>query len=243
MIFKSIKVVVRLAVAAVALGVFMMLAAEAPQVHGTYIRSKVGSQVFRITNRKGNSGGTGFAVRGDSGKVYTMTNAHVCRIDGGKIYANLANGRKIPLQILEFSEEHDLCIASAVPKLKGLKLASSVAVGEELGVVGHPKLMPLTLSRGELIGYQNVIVLVDEQECDDTEQGAAYKTVLSLFGPVCILDVEGALSNILILPGNSGSPVVNFWGNITAVAFAADARDGWGILVPLKYVKAFLRNY
>lgn len=243
MIFKAIKVVVRLAVATGALGLFMMLAAEAPGVHGSYIRSKVGSQVFRITNRQGNSGGTGFAVKADSGKVYTLTNAHVCRIDGGRIYANLSNGRKIPLRIVEFSEEHDLCLASAVPKLGGLKLASSVAIGEELGVVGHPKLMPLTLSRGELIGYQNVIVLVDQNECNETEVGAIYKTVESLFGPVCIMDVEGALSNIPILPGNSGSPVVNFWGNVTAVAFAADGSDGWGILVPLAYVQRFLKAY
>ena len=246
MLKKSIKLAInlkiKLLIAAVALAAILGIALEAPVLHNQYIRSKVGSQVVMLTNKAQTGGGTGFAVQAPSGEVYTLTNAHVCRIKGG-LFTMLRHGRKIRMNIIEISDTSDLCLLNGIKGMEGLKLASGVDIGEELGLVGHPKLMPLTLSRGQLIGYDRALVLVSPGPCEDGMDPPSYVTVEALFGLVCVLDVKAGYTNVVALPGNSGSPMVNFFGNVVGVLFAADGDVFWGLIVPLKQVKDFLKPY
>lgn len=226
-----------------AAAIILAIAIKAPQLHGDYIRSSVGSQVVMLTNKAGNSGGTGFAVKTPSGDVLTLTNAHVCGLadEKGQVYAKTADRRAIPIKVKESYDKADLCLLEKVPGMTGITVASGVSIGEELGLVGHPKLMPLTLSRGQLIGYGDVAVLVSMEPC--AEEGGMYKTVMSMFGPVCIEISRAAYTNIPSLPGNSGSPVVNLFGHLTGVLYAGDSSVNWGILVPLEAVQDFLKAY
>jgi S1-C subfamily serine protease len=227
--------------AAIVVASFGFLMVKAPQYHSSYIRNKVGSQVFLITNKKGDSGGTGFAVKAPSGRVYTLTNAHVCGVaENGVVYASSASMRKIPLQIIEKSINTDLCLLTSIPNKDGLEIGKSVQLGEQIGLVGHPHLMPITLSKDELIGYQDVKVLIDEGPCEVDE--GMYKTYDSFFGSVCVEEFEAGLSNVPSLGGNSGSPVVNISGDVIAVLFAGNAAN-WGILVQLKDITQFLKAY
>lgn len=219
---------------------FMMV--KAPQYHANYIRGKVGSQVFMITNEEGNSGGTGFEVRAKSGKVYTMTNSHVCGLqdEHGIVWASSATMRKIPLHVIEKSVNTDLCILTAVGDSKGLQLADSVEIGEQIGLVGHPRLMPITLSKGELIGYAQVQVLAEQTTCE--KEVGMYHTVMSDWGPVCLEILKAGLTNVPALGGNSGSPVVNIQGDVVAVLFAGSDAN-WGTVVSLSDIKEFLGAY
>src|SRR6266853_4157241 len=216
------------------------IAVKAPQIHGDWIRRSVGSQVVMITNETGNHGGTGFAVKAPSGQVLTLTNAHVCELFACNLYVRSDTSLPIPLQIIEVSKVSDLCLLSGIGRLSGLKLASGVDLGEELGLVGHPKLMPLTLSRGQLIGYANIAVQVSEEPCK-TEEGM-YKNVMSFFGPVCVEINRSALTTIPALGGNSGSPVVNVFGHVVGVLYAGDSRDNWGILIPLEAIQEMMKE-
>jgi S1-C subfamily serine protease len=235
-VIKGIKIGL-LASAVLAIGI------KAPQFHGDYIRSKVGSQVVMLTNKEGNSGGTGFAVKTPSGDVLTLTNAHVCGLAdaNGTVYAKRDGGRPLPLHVIEAYDKADLCLISKMPGMTGISVAGSVSIGEELGLVGHPRLLPLTLSRGQLIGYGDVAVLVDEGPCK--EEGGMYKNVMTMFGPACVEVMRSAFTNIPAFGGNSGSPVVNIFGNVTGVLYAGDNNVNWGILVPLEAVKDFLKDY
>lgn len=228
------------AVAILALLAFMMV--KAPQYHANYIRSKVGSQVYMITNESGNSGGTGFEVRAKSGKVYTVTNSHVCGLqdENGIVWASSATMRKIPLHVIEKSNTTDLCILTAVGSARGLELADSVDIGEQIGLVGHPSLMPITLSKGELIGYAQVKVLAAETTCE--KEVGMYHTVESNWGPVCLEVIQAGLTNVPSLGGNSGSPVVNIKGDVVAVLFAGSEAN-WGVVVSLADIKEFLAAY
>lgn len=238
----AIKVKLKLLAVAAAVALILGLALEAPILHNKYIRTKVGSQVIMLTNKAGNGGGTGFAVQAPSGEVYTLSNAHVCRISGG-LYTQLPNGRKIKMNILEISDASDLCLLNGIKGLGGLDLAGSVDIGEDMGLVGHPKLMPLTLSRGSLIGYGRALVMVAAGMCPDEMEPPTYNSIDGFFGPVCVMDVTAGFTNITALPGNSGSPVVNIFGNVVGVLFASDTDVYWGLIVPLKEIKSFLKPY
>ncbi len=219
---------------------FMMV--KAPQYHADYIRNKVGSQVFMITNKAGNSGGTGFEVRAKSGKVFTLTNSHVCGLQNEKgiVWASSATMRKIPLHVIEKSDITDLCLLTPVGASKGLELADSVEIGEQIGLVGHPRLMPITLSKGELIGYAQVEVLAEQMPCE--KEGGMYHTVNTSWGPVCLEIIKAGLTNVPALGGNSGSPVVNINGNVVAVLFAGSDAN-WGVVVSLADIRDFLGAY
>jgi hypothetical protein len=126
--------------------------------------------------------------------------------------------------------------------MTGLSVAGSVGIGEQIGLVGHPQLMPLTLSRGELVGYASIFVLVDMAPCKPNA-APMYQSVPTPFGRVCVMQVEAGLTNVIALSGNSGSPMVNIFGNLVGVLFAASSDSNWGNIVPLKEVKEFLKEY
>lgn len=216
---------------------------KAPEWHGEYIRKHVGSQVVMLTDKTGRMGGTGFALQMPSGEVLTMTNAHICELEKKtRIYAHVGR-KKIPLEIVESSKAVDLCLLSGIPSMSGLDVADKVAVGQEIGIVGHPALMPLAVNRGHLLGYEKVIVLAAEGPCE--EEGGMFKTEESWMGPVCTEQFNAGLTTVIVLGGNSGSPVIDFYGNVVGVLFAGSGPDmaNWGIIVPLAALKDFIKEY
>lgn len=132
----------------------------------------------------------------------------------------------------------------------GLGIASSYTLGESAYAVGHPQLEPLSVSSGELsaeIIVQIVVGMnVEAKDCS----GNTYELITDLppmmkfFGVnnVCIRKLPANTSSIVISPGNSGSPVVNIYGNIVAIVFAANQSGTRSYHVPLRDVKEFLNN-
>jgi len=238
-----IKLIVKPVLALSLLGTASYGILKAPEWHGEYIRRKVGSQVVMLTDKSGERGGTGFQLQMPSGEVLTMTNAHVCELESlGQIYAR--QGRRIhPMTILEKSKKADLCLLNGIPKMTGLEVADSLTVGQEMGVVGHPALMPLAVSRGHLLGYKEVAILINEGVCK--EEGEMYKTIEDDWGPLCVEQFNAGLTTVVVLGGNSGSPVVDFYGNVVGVLFAGHGPSGgnWGIIVPLSALKEFIKDY
>lgn len=231
----------------------------APQVHRSYLRSEVGSKVYVVRGSyDGRGGGTGFAVKAPSGKSYIVTNDHVCAAsqDKSTMFVHDDSGLGIPRQILERSVYSDLCILEGMPGVEGLTVSYAPSPGDELYVVGHPRLMPLTVSHGEMIGQQTVSIPIgmvsEELKCDQPKNvmlplptlifGVAPDPLYS--GPmVCLERIKDAyLTNVIIQPGNSGSPVVDALGNVVAVVFAGDGL-GWGVMVSNIDLRIFLALY
>lgn len=220
-----------------------------PEYHYEYVRNVVSAKVVKITNFDKTSGGTGFHVRSPSGKTYILTNAHVCSIEkDGEVLVTDENEHSMIRKVIERSDFTDLCLVEGVPGTKGLLLGSEPKIGEIVAVIGHPKLMPTTVSRGEIIGQQEIDVIdhVIESKDDKCDLPKNRKDEMDFFFfrlPVCLIHIQAYLSNVVILPGNSGSPVVNFYGHVVAVAFAGDSQSNWGFFVTLKDVKKFLKKY
>lgn len=259
--------ILHVAMIMVAVMCLAVIAANGPTLHKAWLRSKVGNNVYRVlyadeTGRV-RGGGTGFAVVAPSGVSYILTNAHVCEIFKGTINVELHDGRLLPRQILEISKTTDLCLVEGVPGQEGLELASRVDVGQTLALIGHPVLQPLSIMVGDIVGKSLVefpyaeiadkdtpeeIIearhMMTEAQCISQPKFKA-KTIEFWGMPirVCMLSLVAYETTITAHGGNSGSPVVNFWGNVSGVLYAGSSQTNWGLVITLDDVKAFLAPY
>lgn len=224
-----------------------------PQLHNLYIRNKVGSVVVKITNVQGTSGGTGFHVKAASGKTYILTNNHVCEIE---LRSNLITiespitGRKIQRQIVERFKKHDLCLIEGVPEVEGISVGSEQSPGDLVFTTGHPRLVPLTVSKGEVIQEREIELVhsfnTTEKECPGRFIDLSDNFGAAMFGleNVCLIDRISKEFTASIYPGSSGSPVVNTYGNLVGVVFAGSSRvPTENFYVPLRFVEELLSIY
>ncbi len=224
----------------------------APELHNHYLRFEVGDSVVQVLHPTKFGGGTGFAVKGKSGKEYIMTNKHVCGVlENGIVRIEVDPKHVYFKKVIYEDTAHDLCLIEGIKGLAPLSIGSDQNKGDYLYVVGHPGLRQLTTSVGEYIGRRTIEMPVDVKsraQClADGNEVIELPPLYQMFMGIeflCIRKYEALSTSAVIYGGNSGSPVVNRWGNLIGVAFAGSTqqeRDNY--LVPLKYVKAVLNKF
>ncbi len=219
-------------------------------LHQKYLRN-LGSNVVLIHNLAG-SGATGFLIKGKSGKLYTMTNNHVCELEKSGTILGTYRDDVYTLNVIKRYLYHDLCVMSAPETAKsGLSVAKSYDLGDSAYALGHPLLEPLSLSQGELSDIITIDIMVKVNGTPEECSGPGYHyhkddipTMMHFFGiyTTCMRSLEANTSSISIEPGNSGSPVLNIWGNVVAVVFAANESGTRSYHVPLRFLKDFLNG-
>jgi S1-C subfamily serine protease len=240
---------------AAGVAIILGLTIQFSDIQHNFIRSKVGSEVVSIIDPS-QGGGTGFHIQGKSGQTYIMTNVHICEMStDGKPLLVTQEGldEYVPRKVIFMSKKHDICLMEPLPGHTGIKLASSVDIGEEITVVGHPHLRPLTLSKGEVIDNQAIttipkfaILTQDDLDYCKELNNSEVVTVASFFGQLDICVVKDITLQIsaIAYPGNSGSPVVNKFGNVIGLLFAGNSQavnDAY--LVKLEHLKEVLDLY
>lgn len=260
----------RLATSALSLaliaGSLGILVIKAPELHGHYLRYEVGSRTYMIKGTPEGGGGSGFQVKAASGQSYIVTNSHVCEgaleqsPDKTALLVMKDDGTSLRRRIIENSDFTDLCLLEGMPGVDGLKLGDEPGLGETAYVVGHPRLRPLSVSSGQAVGRSDVKILAyilpgnpfidllapeltKDAKCDLPKNELI--TEDTPIGPVklCINATRSAyMTTIVIHPGNSGSPMVDMWGNVEGVAFASDGTT-WAYSVSLSDLRKFLSRY
>lgn len=250
----------------------LTVAARTPQMHDLYLRHKVGDKVYKVQAELRGGGGTGFQVRAPSGVDYVMTNSHVCNAvnqydapeNKGTALLVDDDGNSIRRRIVAISDETDLCLIEGAPGVSGLSLGNEPGKGETMTVVGHPHLIPITLSSGDVLGKTDVKVIdhvaaiIDNPflamqvqvnpKCDLPKNEIIEIAIPEEIGggkaQLCADVTYGAyMTSIVIYPGNSGSPMVDYWGRVVGVAFASNQSDNFGQVVSLSDIKDFLAHY
>lgn len=243
------------------------LVIKAPEIHGMYLRSAVGEKVYMIKGKLNGGGGTGFAVQAPSGQSYIVTNSHVCEgaleqsEDKQSLLVVKDDGSVMRRRIIENSDFTDLCLLEGMPGVDGLSLGSEAGLGQTSYVVGHPRLRPMSVSKGEIVGREDVQILsyilpgndfldafapqlVKDGKCD-LPKNQLLEIPETPIGPIklCLNVTKAAsMTTIVIFPGNSGSPMVDMFGRVQGVAFASDGTN-WGLSVSLADLQKFISRY
>lgn len=217
-------------------------------IHLHYIRYKAKDVVTLLNERGG--GGTGFLVKAKSGKRFILTNNHICDSANNKPLIAIYRGDSYLVPVIKSYDLNDLCVVEAPSSARSnLDIASDVSNGDRVYSIGHPLLEPITVTQGELSSNVTIEIEVGVNVTVDQCSGVTYRIVslednpfAGFFGikNVCIRRLESKSSTVNILPGNSGSPTVNIYGNVVAVVFAANDSGVHSYHVPLEHIKNFL---
>ena len=217
-----------------------------------YIYKYKGSSVVKLTKSyQERSGGTGFIVKAPSGRKYLLTNAHICRI-GNTLVAKDYKGRKTKVSVVEVYKKHDLCLMTAIQDLPALSVAASLQVKDKVHLLGHPALRALTKETGHFVGPTVIRLLT---KCSPKHQAFLKQIWINypnLTGIIamqyyrrkyCTKHMTSNHINNIAYGGNSGSPVINIWGNVVGVLYAGrNDQPTASHTVPLKEIKNFLKN-
>lgn len=212
------------------IGSALIVAINAPQIHNNYLRYEVGESTVQVLIGANGGGGTGFAIKTASGKDVIATNRHVCEASQGGWMLIKSNEKSIGWKKIIYKDNiHDLCLLEGDSRLAPLELASAPEKGDIHYVIGYPGLRPLTVASGEYIGNGKVELLFDvakREQCPGKVYDLdPFQQIFFGVEFVCVRSYKAYQTTATTYPGNSGSPVVNKYGNVIAVLFAGSTQQ------------------
>jgi len=201
--------------------------------------------VVSLRTLPGEGGGTGFLVRGDASNPVIVTNWHICREVEEYLYASRAGDfEDLKVKILGEDPEHDLCAVAPVPG-QVLPLGEEPATLDKLHTLGHPfltrhpKPVNPTPSDGRYIGEEEgELGFAPDKGCPSPfSLKEAFPFV------VCVAKFVFGNTTAHTYPGNSGSPVLNEYGEVVGVINATRDPDDAGSFIPVRYLAKFLEQF
>jgi len=243
LLLKSLKKALLIAVLVLST---ILASVSAPYIHADWLETKVGNDTLLIRGAAGL--GSSFQVRTAKGSLLTVTNHHVCALADSmgmlQVWDSLT-GQYTSVKILKMNKHADLCVLTGILGHTGLTLGRHASVGTKVYAFGYPYGEALNITGGR-VKTETTITLLDHigsQDCDKPGQKVENLNLGFFRMEVCMVQFKAMALDNFIYPGNSGGPLVNSFGEVVGVIFAASERTHWGYAVRLVDLEAILAEY
>lgn len=204
------------------------------------IYTRVSPAIVMLTDIKQTHGGTGFYIKLNSGKRVIVTNHHVC--DGND---EMLTDRDEVVTVLKTDPEHDLCVLESTYQDHPYLTLSlfKPAQFDDLYVVGHPLLHPLTPSTGLYLRDSDIPIAIEQHFItEDVECPEGTVTELVFLFKFCVRTFRLSETTVIIYPGNSGSAIVNSFAEVVGVINSGDSETHYGNFIPLIFLVNFIES-
>ena len=184
----------------------MLIAIFSERCHELYLYEYKGSSIVLLTGLNGGSA-TGFQVQAASGELFIMTNRHVCDglVDKEPVVMYEVNGFLGMSSVVYRDTKADLCLLEPATGIRPLDIASKVYGKEKLALIGYPGGRGLSYETGFFV--ENTMIPIANYCYDNIKE-------------LCDYHYETYHINVISYGGNSGSPILDVFGNVVAVLFA-----------------------
>lgn len=228
-----------------------------------YYRFRLSDSLVKVSkDPSAKSYGTGFYIKTLNNNTYILTNKHVCvnaADETGNVF--VIGDRTLPIQrrVLKTDEDNDLCLVDS-PSYSShtVPIADDAYDGQSVITIGYPDMMKLTISRGVLIGHKTVPIILGKigdsgtpLECLASPSKASI-SIIDFPDPsspgskiqVCVKSEITTATTLSILPGASGSPVLDSNLRLVGVVYSYDPKvTSWGYILSIDIVKKFISAY
>lgn len=230
---------------------FTTVASVNPKVNN-YKWIDVAEHIYLISSD--NWHGTGFAVEDENGRVFVVTNRHVCGFQGVSLKLKDYLGNEYQVTKRWLSRNTDLCAIEAPANAIPLKMAKQVEVGTEFITAGYPLVKFMSQHKGHVIGFSNEPAWIghsipeelSETQCQEVGQ------IISDIGPdgksyfVCKIELNDiAITDLFIGGGASGSPIIDAQTHEVIGVLFGGRQVGYSVVlasfIKIETLRAFLK--
>lgn len=195
--------------------------------------SQIRSSVVQLMGEDGAC--TGEQVRGKSGKLYILTAGH-CIQD--KLVAITESGRKQKIRFVYESKRADLALYTPVAGIPPLVVRYPTFHGY-VRIFSHGLRHATYISEGEMLESGMMDIDIPDKTVESCK-GPKYKANIGLW-PSCSLHTITLTTTAWAVPGSSGGPAVDSFGNLVGVV--SGGNDHFTYLVPSWDVYKLLKNF
>lgn len=229
------------------LAVFTMVTAQQLAESNASPRMLLDFNVYRITVSGDDNWGSAFPIEYKN-KKYIITNRHVCR-------SLKATGKQIILkqefshkqhntEIITMSNKTDLCALKYPSTMTGAFRLGSRQRYEQTYTAGYDNKYYIR----QLVGWFSVkrvlIIPLDQRGAVDNSYCLKPQTLMEFFyfSVYCVAALRVDEYDFLVLPGHSGSPIIDQSGKVVGVVFAYQPKTHASYAVPASELSLFLKR-